>query len=144
MLCALVPGSMLLIASATIVARNIYRGLNPGVSDATVTTLTKLLVPVISLGAVAFVFAGGQTIVTLLLLGYAPVTQVFPALLLWLVRPGWATRAGAISGIVVGVGVVAAMTFSGRRQGRRRRSTRWSARCPPSSPSSTSGSWRWS
>ena len=30
MLCALVPGSMLLIASATIVARNIYRGAEPG------------------------------------------------------------------------------------------------------------------
>jgi SSS family solute:Na+ symporter len=108
---------MLLIASATIVARNIYRGLNPSVSDATVTTLTKLLVPVISLGAVAFVFAGGQTIVTLLLLGYALVTQVFPALLLSLVRPGWVTRPGAISGIVVGVGVVAAMTFSGATPG---------------------------
>src|SRR6478735_2131748 len=73
MLCALVPGSMLLIASATIVARNVYRGLNPHAADATVTTLTKLLVPVVALGAVAFVFAGGQTIVTLLLLGYALV-----------------------------------------------------------------------
>jgi solute:Na+ symporter, SSS family len=99
------------------VARNVYRGLNPNVSDATVTSLTKLLVPVISLGAVAFVFAGGQTIVTLLLLGYALVTQVFPALVLSLVRPGWVTRAGAICGIVVGVGVVAAMTFSGATPG---------------------------
>jgi solute:Na+ symporter, SSS family len=108
---------MLLIASATIVARNVYRGLNPSASDATVTGLTKLLVPVIALGAVAFVFAGGQTIVTLLLLGYALVTQLFPALLLSLVRPGWVTRAGAMAGIVVGVGVVAAMTFSGATPG---------------------------
>jgi SSS family solute:Na+ symporter len=117
MLCALVPGSMLLIASATIVARNVYRGLNPHASDATVTTLTKMLVPVVALGAVAFVFAGGQTIVTLLLLGYALVTQLFPALLWSLVRPGFVTRAGAIAGIVVGVGVVAAMTFSGATPG---------------------------
>src|SRR3954452_10970526 len=117
MLCALVPGSMLLIVSATTVARNIYRGVNPGVSDATVTTVTKLLVPVIALGAVAFVFAGGQTIVTLLLLGYALVTQLFPALVLSLVRPGWVTRHGAIAGIVVGVGVVAGMTFSGATPG---------------------------
>src|SRR3954471_5690354 len=117
MLCALVPGSMLLIVSATTVARNIYRGINPAASDATVTSLTKLLVPVIALGAVAFVFAGGQTIVTLLLLGYALVTQLFPALLLSLVRPGWVTRQGAIAGIVVGVGVVAAMTFSGATPG---------------------------
>jgi solute:Na+ symporter, SSS family len=117
MLCALVPGSMLLIVSATTVAKNIYRGVNPGASDETVQALTKMLVPVIALGAVAFVFAGGQTIVTLLLLGYALVTQLFPALLLSLVKPGWVTRAGAIAGIVVGVGVVAAMTFSGATPG---------------------------
>jgi SSS family solute:Na+ symporter len=117
MLCALVPGSMLLIVSATTVARNIYKGLNPGVSDATVTTLTKALVPVVALGAVAFVFQGGQTIVTLLLLGYALVTQLFPALLSSLVRPGWVTREGAMAGIVAGVGLVAAMSFSGATPG---------------------------
>src|SRR3954462_7027131 len=117
MLCALVPGSMLLIASATTVARNVYRGLNPSASDETVTGLTKLLVPVMALGGVAFVFAGGQTIVTLLLLGYALVTQLFPALLLSLVRPGWITRQGAMAGIVAGVAVVAAMSFSGATPG---------------------------
>src|SRR4051795_5790839 len=117
MLCALVPGSMLLIVSATTVARNIYQGLNPSVSDETVTKLTKLLVPVIALGAVAFVFQGGQTIVTLLLLGYALVTQLFPALVLSLARPGWVTKAGAIAGIVVGEAIVAAMTFSGATPG---------------------------
>ena len=73
--------------------------------------------PVVALGAVAFVFAGGQTIVTLLLLGYALVTQLFPALLLSLVRPGWVTRQGAMAGIVAGVGVVAAMSFSGATPG---------------------------
>src|SRR3954470_6183654 len=70
-LCALVPGSMLMIATATTVAKNIVRGLNPGMSDAATVRLSKLLVPVVALGGVAFVFAGGQTLVTLLLLGYA-------------------------------------------------------------------------
>ncbi len=117
MLCALVPGSMLLIASSTIVARNIFRALNPSMSDAAVTRTTKLLVPIIGLAAVAFVFQGGQTIVTLLLLGYALVTQLFPALVLSLVRPGWVTKAGAIAGIVVGEAIVAAMSFSGATPG---------------------------
>jgi solute:Na+ symporter, SSS family len=117
MLCALVPGSMLLIVSATTVARNVYKGLNPEASDATVQTLTKSLVPVIALAAVAFVFAGGQTIVTLLLLGYALVTQLFPALLASLVRPGLVTKEGAMAGIVAGVAVVAAMSFSGSTPG---------------------------
>jgi len=34
-----------------------------------------------------------------------------------LARPGWVTKAGAISGIVVGEGIVAAMTFSGATPG---------------------------
>ena len=116
-LCALVPGSMLLIVSATTIARNVYRGMVPSASDDTVRQLTKLLVPVIALGAVAFVFAGGQTIVTLLLLGYALVTQLFPSLLASLVRPGLVTRAGAMAGIAAGVAVVAAMSFSGATPG---------------------------
>ena len=57
--------------------------------------------------------AGGQTLVTLLLLGYALVTQLFPALVLSLVRPGWVTKQGAMAGIVAGVGMVGAMSFAG-------------------------------
>jgi SSS family solute:Na+ symporter len=117
MLCALVPGSMLLIVSATTIARNIYKGVNPSASDASVTSLTKILVPVVALAAVAFVFEGGQTIATLLLLGYALVTQLFPALLISLVRPGRVTRQGAMAGIAAGVAVVAAMSFSGATPG---------------------------
>ena len=113
MLCALVPGSMLLIASATTVAKNIVRGVNPDMSDRTTASLSKLMVPVIALAGVAFVFAGGQTLVTLLLLGYALVTQLFPSLVMALVRPGWVTKQGAMAGIVAGVGMVAAMSFAG-------------------------------
>ena len=94
-------------------AKNIVRGVNPSMSDARTASLSKLMVPVIALAGVAFVFAGGQTLVTLLLLGYALVTQLFPALVLALVRPGWVTKQGAMAGIVAGVGMVAAMSFAG-------------------------------
>src|SRR3954453_11867705 len=112
-LCALVPGSMLLIASAATVAKNIVRGVNPGMSDATTGTLSRFLVPVIALAGVAFVFAGGQTLVTLLLLGYALVTQLFPPLIMALVRPGWVSKWGAMAGVIAGVAMVAAMSFAG-------------------------------
>jgi SSS family solute:Na+ symporter len=95
------------------VAKNIVRGVNPSLTDESTATLSKLMVPVIALAGVAFVFAGGQTLVTLLLLGYALVTQLFPALVLALVRPGWVTKQGAMAGIVAGVGMVAAMSFTG-------------------------------
>src|SRR4051812_5721029 len=112
-LCAIVPGSMLLIASATTVAKNIVRGVNPEMTDAATTRLPKLMVPVIALGGVAFVFAGGQTLGTLLLLGYALVPQLFPPLVMALARPGLVSKHGAMAGIVAGVGMVAAMSFAG-------------------------------
>ena len=42
LLCALVPGSMLMIATATTVAKNIVRGLNPGMTD---TPLARAAIP---------------------------------------------------------------------------------------------------
>src|SRR3954470_21460223 len=116
-LCALVPGSMLMIATATTVAKNIVRGLNPGMSDAATVRLSKLLVPVVALGGVGFVFSGGQTLVARLLLGYALVTQRFPPLVMALAAPGRVTKWGAMAGIVAGVGMVAGMSFSGATPG---------------------------
>jgi solute:Na+ symporter, SSS family len=112
-LCALVPGSMLMVATATTIAKNIVRGVNPGMTDRATTRLTKLLVPVVALGGVAFVFQGGQTLVTLLLLGYALVTQLFPSLVMTLAAPGRVSKQGAMAGIVAGVGMVAVMSFAG-------------------------------
>ena len=110
--------------------------MNPSLSDAPRRALSKLMVPVIALGGVAFVFAGGQTIVTLLLLGYALVTQLFPSLVMALVAArvgdqvgrdgGHRGRRGDGRGDVV------------RRRDARtvdRRSTRWSAGCRRSSRS---------
>jgi SSS family solute:Na+ symporter len=116
-LCALVPGSMLMIASATTVAKNVVRGLNPGMSDDATTRLTKLLVPLVALGGIGFVFSGGQTLVTLLLIGYSLVTQLFPPLVGALVAPGRVTKWGAMAGVVAGVGMVAGMSFSGATPG---------------------------
>jgi SSS family solute:Na+ symporter len=112
-LCALVPGSMLMIATATTIAKNIVRGVNPGMTDRSTSTLSKLLVPIVALGGVAFVFQGGQTLVTLLLLGYSLVTQLFPSLVMALAAPGRVSKQGAMAGIVAGVGMVAVMSFAG-------------------------------
>jgi SSS family solute:Na+ symporter len=116
-LCALVPGSMLMIASATTVAKNVVRGLNPEMTDQATMRLTKLLVPLVALGGVGFVFSGGQTLVTLLLIGYALVTQLFPSLVGGLAFPGFVTKWGSMAGVVAGVGMVAGMSFSGATPG---------------------------
>ena len=109
-LTALVPGSMILMAGATLVANNLYRPARRGASEAEVSRVARLTVPVLALVCVWFTLGGGDTIVALLLMGYAFVTQLFPALILSLAPRNPATAAGAIAGIVAGVATVAAMT----------------------------------
>ena len=79
-LTALVPGSMILISAATLLANNIFRAFHPQAADATVSWVARMLVPVVALVAVIFTLRGGSTIVALLLMGYSFVTQLFPTL----------------------------------------------------------------
>ena len=106
-LTALVPGSMILISAATLLANNIFRYIRPHATEQTVSRLAKLLVPVVALISVMFTLQGGNTIVSLLLMGYSFVTQLFPALIASLLPRNPVTREGAFAGICVGVATVA-------------------------------------
>jgi SSS family solute:Na+ symporter len=112
-LTALVPGSMILNAAATLIANDIYRGaLDRRATDMRVARLARLLVPIIALVAVGFTLRGGETIVALLLMGYSFVTQLFPALLASVSSRRWVTKQGAFAGIVAGVAVVTLTTLT--------------------------------
>ena len=111
-LTALVPGSMILIAAATLLANDVYRGLLPETADATVARMARGLVPVIALVAVYFTLQGGQTIVALLLMGYSFVTQLFPAVIASLMRNNPMTKQGAFAGILVGAATVVGVTIT--------------------------------
>jgi len=113
LLTALVPGSMILISAATILAQNVYRPLSKGATDRTVSVLARALVPVIALVAVVLALRGGSAIVNLLLMGYNLVTQLFPAVVLSLFRRRVMTATGAFAGIVAGVSTVAYISLSG-------------------------------
>ncbi len=111
-LTALVPGSMLLVTSATILSQNVYRPVT-GADDRRVALLARSAVPLIALLAVWLTLRGGSAIVPLLLMGYSLVTQLMPALLLSLgPRPRIGARA-AFAGILAGELVVAYITISG-------------------------------
>ena len=112
-LTALVPGSMILIAGATLLANNIVRPLRPGMDDAATASLAKAFVPVMALVCVAFTLSGGDTIVQLLLMGYNFVTQLFPCFLASLMRRNPLDKRAAAAGIVAGVAMVAATTIGG-------------------------------
>jgi solute:Na+ symporter, SSS family len=111
MLTALVPGSLILMSIATTLAR-ILRPRRDG-QPADSATFARLLVPLLAGVALFFTFRGGGTLVTLLLMGYSMVTQLFPALLASLIPTARITAAGAIAGIVAGEAAVAATTLGG-------------------------------
>ncbi len=111
LLTALVPGSMILMATATLLARTIKPTID-GAGGATIT-FARWLVPLVAGVALIFTFRGGDTLVTLLLMGYALVTQLFPSLLAALWPAMRVTAAGAMSGILAGVAVVGGVTLSG-------------------------------
>ena len=112
-LTALVPGSMLLITMATVLAKNVLWPLMPGLDDRALGLTARALVPGIALVAAWLALHGGEAIVPLLLMGYNLVTQLFPSLVLGLGTAQRATRQGAFCGIVAGVAMVILQTRSG-------------------------------
>jgi SSS family solute:Na+ symporter len=111
-LTAIVPGSMILMASATLLANSIFRHFQPQASDVTISRVAKLFVPVVALVSVIFTLRGGSTIVALLLMGYSFVTQLLPPLVASLLPHNPVTKEGAFAGICVGVATVAATSLT--------------------------------
>jgi SSS family solute:Na+ symporter len=117
LLTAIVPGSMIMMSAATVLAKNVYKVFAPKTTDQQVSKLAKSLVPVIAIVALFFTFKGGDTLVTLLLMGYSLVTQFVPSLFMSLAKNNPITKQGAIVGIIVGVAAVAYVTISGSTVG---------------------------
>ncbi|HWY80675.1 MAG TPA: hypothetical protein VNY10_01835, partial [Roseiarcus sp.] len=109
---ALVPGSLIAMTAAMLLAKNLIGLLRPEATDAQTVALAKWLVPVVMLVAVYFTLTGNATIVAMLLVGYSFVTQLFPAVVVSLMPRNPATPAGAFAGILVGALVAAVLTFT--------------------------------
>jgi solute:Na+ symporter, SSS family len=113
-LTAMVPSAILILTASTLFAKNFFRPIfAPSMSDDAVVKLAKVASVVLMAVALLFALSGARTIVALLLLGYAGVTQFFPGVVLGLY---WsrASRSGVFSGLVVGIATVTFLTLSGR------------------------------
>jgi SSS family solute:Na+ symporter len=110
-LTALVPGSMLLMSAATLLAKNVYGVFVPSATDKQIVNLAKYLVPVVALVSLFFTFKSG-TIVALLLMGSSLVTQLFPPMVFSLMKKNFVTKQGAFAGIIMGEITVAYITLS--------------------------------
>jgi solute:Na+ symporter, SSS family len=102
-LTAMVPAAILILTAATLFAKNLYRPLfSPAMSDGQIARLARAIVVLLGATSLALATYGSSTIVSLLLSGYAMVTQSFPGVVLGLY---WkrVTGTGVVMGMIVGV-----------------------------------------
>jgi SSS family solute:Na+ symporter len=106
-LTAMVPAAILVLSSATVFAKNLFRPLfAPGINDHQVSRIARLMVVVISLISLYLATHGSTTLVSLLLLAYAGITQLFPGVVLGLF---WkrVTMPAVFAGLIFGVASMA-------------------------------------
>ena len=112
LLAALVPGSLLLIVTAALLAKN-GLALIPAFATEQRTHLSaRILVLPIAIGAAAFAIFGNTGIVGLLLLGYSYISQLFPALAFSFLSRRRVGAAAVYAGLASGALVVTILTLT--------------------------------
>ena len=102
-LTAMVPAAIFLLTAATLCVKNLYRPLlAPSTTDDQVAKMARVMVVVLGVISLFFAIYSSTTLVYLLLMGYAGVSQFFPGVVLGLY---WSrvTMPGVFAGLMVGV-----------------------------------------
>jgi SSS family solute:Na+ symporter len=113
-LTAMVPASILILTAATLFAKNLYRPIfAPAMTDDQVANLARMMVVVLSVISLYLAIYSSITLVSLLLLGYAGVTQFFPGVAFGMY---WnrVTMVGVFAGMITGISVLAFLVLSKR------------------------------
>jgi SSS family solute:Na+ symporter len=113
-LTAMVPAAIQLLTGATIYAKNLFRPIfAPGMTEQRVAKLAKFMVLVLTLGALSLAIRSSLSFVSLLLLGYDGVAQLFPGVVLGLYSKR-VTTAGVFAGLATGISIAAFLMLTGR------------------------------
>jgi solute:Na+ symporter, SSS family len=111
-LTAMVPASIFILTASTLFAKNLYRPLfAPGMTDDQVARLARATVVVLGLISLYSAIYSSTTLVSLLLTGYAGVTQFFPGVVLGLYWKRVTTPA-VFAGLVAGVAIALFLMLS--------------------------------
>lgn len=113
-LAALVPGSLLLIVTATLLAKNGLALVPVFAGERRIELAARFLVVPIAIAAAAFAIYGSTGIVALLLLGYSYVVQLFPALVFGFAARRLVTTPGVFAGLACGVALLTLLTLTHR------------------------------
>jgi SSS family solute:Na+ symporter len=113
-LTAMVPAAIQILTAATLFSKNICRPvLDSGMTDKHVATLAKIMVLVLTSGALYLAIHSSVSLVSLLLMGYAGVAQFFPGVVLGLFSKK-VNGTGVFAGMFCGVAVVAFLILTKR------------------------------
>jgi solute:Na+ symporter, SSS family len=113
-LTAMVPAAIFILTGATLFAKNLYRPVfAPTMTDNQVATLARVMVVVIGLISLSLAIYSSTTLVSLLLTGYAGISQFFPGVVLGLY---WkrVTMTAVFTGMMAGVGTAFFLIVSHR------------------------------
>jgi solute:Na+ symporter, SSS family len=113
-LTAMVPAAIQLLTGATLYSKNLFRPmLAPGMTDQQVAKLAKIMVLVLTSGAVLLAIYSSVSLVSLWLLGSAGVAQLFPGVALGLFSRR-VTTPGIFAGLVTGLAIAVFLMLTGR------------------------------
>jgi SSS family solute:Na+ symporter len=113
-LTAMVPAAIQLLTGATLYSKNLFRPiLAPGMTDRQVAKLAKLMVLVLTAGAVILAVYSSVSLVSLWLMGSAGVAQFFPGVLLGLFSKR-VTTSGVFAGMISGIALTVFLMLTGR------------------------------
>jgi SSS family solute:Na+ symporter len=113
-LTAMVPAAIFILSAATLFAKNLYRPLfAPAMTDDEVAKLARAMVIVLGVISLCLAIYSSATLVSLLLTGYAGVTQFFPGVVLGLY---WkrVTMPAVFAGMIAGVATAVFLMLSHR------------------------------
>ncbi len=102
MLSAIIPAGPIVMTSSSLIAKNVIRELNPKMSDRSVYILTKSLVFPLTIIALLLTLAAPSLIVSILLVAYDFISQLFPAVVLGGLFWRRATKQGILAGLMTG------------------------------------------
>lgn len=109
-LIAIVPGSVFLTVVSMLIANDIYRPMRKNTSDSHIAILARFSIPILTIIVVLLTIYGGKTIVSLFLLGYGFVSQLFPAVVFSIFKKSnkspFINDKGIFAGVSVGVFMV--------------------------------------
>jgi solute:Na+ symporter, SSS family len=113
-LTAMVPAAIFILTAATLFAKNLYRPLfAPAMTDDQVAKLARAMVIVLGVISLCLAIFSSTSLVSLLLTGYAGVTQFFPGVVLGLY---WkrVTMPAVFAGMIAGVATALILMLSHR------------------------------